>query len=696
MSSSVSEDQDQRSNGGLEDLTTMTIESLRARLLSERAISRTAKQRADELAKRVIELEDQLKMVSLQRRRAEKATADVLAILESNGISDASDDFDSNSEGETTISDSKVSSHTSKKKGASTDFEVRRRDIDTYSSSEIDSSPSTGRSLSWKSGKDSSNYLERKKFMDPGRRRSSSFTSNSSLPKRVGKSCRRIRRKETRSLAEELQKDPKMDDDHDVRVTTHSQDLPNCADIGSQNLKDDPRNYEVENPCKVPAAGFSGTGVTETKVSSRNDQNKPMERPPRDQAEDETDRKAQREWEEKFRENSNSVLDSCDPGNRSDVTEERYEMKAEHACSTGRINYSNQETELQVTNTGSTEDPNHGLVSQPVNPRYSQDPKTSSMVAHEPLSEFGFPMSNGNGNMYLEDSNRRPSSSSYMHFPASGSRGEPLGNAPISSANNGENSDSRKELALIPQKSSSNLKTVLEALQQAKLSLKGKIYDMPAPEVGYSGKRMEPFVPAARTLDGMEIPVGCPGIFRLPTDFQFERTTFANHLQPDSVPSLPNHSPGNALTKLSSPYVDPRSNVFVGDRFYTSSSPSFMEMRSGIHMGTSPYTQRVPEIHTSAMPLTEVRSSIPNRTPLFEPALDATVSSRSTYLDPRLSPGLPPSSNYTYPTYPIYPDMRPQLQTSERFSRSSSMEFGMPSAARFTLYDNHKRPNVYK
>lgn len=42
-----------RSNGGLEDLTTMTIESLRARLLSERAISKTARQRADELTKRV-------------------------------------------------------------------------------------------------------------------------------------------------------------------------------------------------------------------------------------------------------------------------------------------------------------------------------------------------------------------------------------------------------------------------------------------------------------------------------------------------------------------------------------------------------------------------------------------------------------------------------------------------------------------
>lgn len=35
------------------DSTAMTIEFLRARLLSERSISRTAKERADQLAKRV-------------------------------------------------------------------------------------------------------------------------------------------------------------------------------------------------------------------------------------------------------------------------------------------------------------------------------------------------------------------------------------------------------------------------------------------------------------------------------------------------------------------------------------------------------------------------------------------------------------------------------------------------------------------
>lgn len=37
----------------MEDTTAMTIEFLRARLLSERSVSKSARQRADELAKRV-------------------------------------------------------------------------------------------------------------------------------------------------------------------------------------------------------------------------------------------------------------------------------------------------------------------------------------------------------------------------------------------------------------------------------------------------------------------------------------------------------------------------------------------------------------------------------------------------------------------------------------------------------------------
>ena len=42
-----------RTNSGMEDSSTMTVEFLRARLLSERDVSRSARQRVDELAKRV-------------------------------------------------------------------------------------------------------------------------------------------------------------------------------------------------------------------------------------------------------------------------------------------------------------------------------------------------------------------------------------------------------------------------------------------------------------------------------------------------------------------------------------------------------------------------------------------------------------------------------------------------------------------
>ncbi|MCI48284.1 hypothetical protein A2U01_0069527, partial [Trifolium medium] len=46
----------------------------------------------------VVELEEQLRTVTLQRKMAEKATADVLAILEDRGISDLSEELDSGSD----------------------------------------------------------------------------------------------------------------------------------------------------------------------------------------------------------------------------------------------------------------------------------------------------------------------------------------------------------------------------------------------------------------------------------------------------------------------------------------------------------------------------------------------------------------------------------------------------------------------
>lgn len=151
----------------------------------------------------MLELEEQLKIVSLQRKKAEKATAAVLSILENNGRSDASEEFDSGSDQEAIFADSKCAEsadNRDERKPTSSNVKEKENDADTFSSSEIVSSPSTGRSLSWKSGNNHSlQSFDRKKYSDSAWRRSSSFASTgSSSPRRSGKSCRRIRRSNTR------------------------------------------------------------------------------------------------------------------------------------------------------------------------------------------------------------------------------------------------------------------------------------------------------------------------------------------------------------------------------------------------------------------------------------------------------------------------------------------------------------------
>ncbi|KAJ6901676.1 hypothetical protein NC651_019443 [Populus alba x Populus x berolinensis] len=192
MNNSDQEKQDQRTRSSMEDSTAITIEFLRARLLSERSVSRTARQRADELAERVAELEEQLRIVSLQRMKAEKATADVLSILESND----SEIFGSNSDQDTPC-ESKVGKKT-KQEESSVISKVTKYKLEEHSGSGHDFSSSQGRNLSWKGRKHSPRSLE--KCKDPSLRRRSSFASTSSSPKHhQGKSCRRVRNKESRS-----------------------------------------------------------------------------------------------------------------------------------------------------------------------------------------------------------------------------------------------------------------------------------------------------------------------------------------------------------------------------------------------------------------------------------------------------------------------------------------------------------------
>ncbi|KAF2282252.1 hypothetical protein GH714_043910 [Hevea brasiliensis] len=482
--------QDQRTNSGMEDSTTKTVEFLRARLLSERSVSRSARQRADELAKRVAELEEQLRIVCLQRMKAEKATTDVLAILEGNGISDISETFDSSSDPDTPY-ESKVGNRSSKEEENSVSSKIRNNETQELSGSDIEFSSVTGRSLSWKGCKDSSCYLE--KYKDTSLRRRSNFSSVGSSPKHCpGKSCRQIRRKESRSVAEELK----------------------------------------ANPAKVDAI------------------------------EDE---------------------DSCDPGNHSDITEERYEIKG--PATNPAITIASQTNELrsEVADFNKIQ-PNGFLSSSHVDVASLQERESSSMpVSNSSTQDFAFPMVKGKQNQDSPGNNYHPP----LHVPHhdSVSRGSHY-------------SPGSQYVSSLPSNTSSSLSKLKDSGGQ------NELYAL---------------VPH-RTSNGST------------NDFSVEANARADFISSIARLSLGNYYPSTGVPAavsnpfVSSPYLESRPNLSTEDQFLTSQ-----------YVGGS---------------------RIPTQKPYFDPYLDT---------------GLPSSSRYTYPNYPIntsYPDLMPRMPAREAPSAS--------------------------
>ncbi|PWA51113.1 hypothetical protein CTI12_AA466550 [Artemisia annua] len=524
---------------------TKTIDYLRARLLAERSVSRTARQRAYELAKRVAELEKQLKFVSLQRKKAEKATADVLAILESHGRNDLSEPFDSSSDEEEMSSDFKDGKHTD----TSEHLKTRESDAEGFSGSEVESSSLNGRSLSWKSSKNSSSRFLDKKYMDASKRRRDSFTSNGSSPRRVGKSCRQIRHREHRSVANGSQNGDAINGPED--------DL-NSANVATESLER-LNIREEKDPMEVPT---SCNGHSVQNYGTERDMERALEHQAQFIARYEAEEKAQREWEDKFRENNGSSPDSCDPGTHSDVTEENDEIKASPSavapapatpppppppppCS------DKVTSEIQELDVGA------------VDANFSQEPKSDA----EPF------LTQKNSDMKTEASdnqNRLPDPPQASYEPTLG---------------NEENAD--------------NLGSVLEALQQAKLSLKQNLDKYPLLENGPSTSS------AYKSGDKFPVPFSSAGLFRLPTDYEYGGTT-------TNGPNSLTYDSGSQF--ISSPYRESlsRSSPLLDDRFRM--------------VPTFPYRETTPEI-TKLLPST------------FNPRLDFPLAR-----DPRLDVGMGPSS----------------------------------------------------
>ncbi|KAL2548948.1 hypothetical protein Fot_10478 [Forsythia ovata] len=667
MSSSVNEDQEQRENNSMEDPKAMTIEFLRARLLSERSVSKTARQRADELARRVAELEEQLKFVSLQRKKAEMATAEVLAILEDHGISDVSEGFDSSSDQEETLCESNSHNDTPKGNEASTNIKVKRNDTEAYSSSEIESSPSTGRSLSWKSGKDLQYSLERKKYMDLARRRAS-FASTGSSTRRVGKSCRRIRDRETRSATEESQ--------NDVHVKATY-----CSDIEPRKSPEhDKEKNLLENP---PVVLENHRQETNGHYVSGHGADNDMERALQHQAQligkYEEEEKAQREWEEKFRENNSYTLDSCDPGNHSDVTEEQDELKApEPPYTAGATSTGNQETKSEPVEAYFDEEPqtSKSLPSIPdANMANLSDQRCSGMITFESSApDFSRPMSIGNSDQQFSGNHHDAPLHSFHQCLPSCTSSYP--STKISSSHAGNSMPmyvssgipSSCDLAVMPQDTFTDLGSVLEKLQQAKLSLKQNLNSLPLVPQGTSGNVIESSCHETNTVDKFKIPLAYPGLFRLPTDNEFEAINRGNRPGIGTQLGFTKISSEGAGERFfSNPFVESRS-AFVGDQFLSVPPSPFTEIRPGVSM----------------------------QGPLSQPRLSAGPPSSDgmNYRNPHMNMALPSSSN---DFYPFLPDFTLRLPSSEGISRTfPSSELEVPPVTRFAFYDDHYRPNMYR
>jgi hypothetical protein len=382
----------------------------------------------------------------------------------------------------------------------------------------------------------------------------------------------------------------------------------------------------------------------------------------------EEEEKAQREWEVKFRENNSSTPDSFEPGNHSDVTEERDETKddapSEHVGTTAS---QDQEAKSKAENIYATEESSksqlNGFQSPPrVDLRCFPDQRSQP-------SDFEFPVATANQNMQSSAGNHSVSPShSYHHRSHSeGPAGDQSPNTVPS------------ESALIPHETPDTLESVLEALHQAKLQLKHKAYNpLPLMDSASVGKAIEFSVGDRRP----EVPVGCPGLFRVPSDFHFEATVKSNFPSSNSQLSLTNHYPasGNALSAVdhfTTPFTVSSSLISNGNINLSGTNLS-MESRS-----------RIPE-----PPVTWSRFSYSDPSPRPSLGTDLPLSRRYSYTDPNREAAAIVSSSSTFvsPLYP-HPNLMSRFPSDEGRRLFSSMGARITPSNRSSSYDGIIRPN---
>ncbi|PIA39192.1 hypothetical protein AQUCO_02700401v1 [Aquilegia coerulea] len=645
---------DQSQKMAMEDSTAMTIEFLRARLLAERSISRTARQKAEEMARRVVELEKKLKLVTLQRKKAEKATSEVLAILENNGISDFSEVYDSNSEQEGVGSESKDNDDIKVEEGSSTTSRQMAIRVKEPSGLELGVLPSIGRNLSWKSCDNSPNSRENRKCLEATRRCSGFVsTGGSSTKYHLGRSRRQTKQRAARSA--EFKDHSFLHDSQESEVSTTSGDASHGAMHVPRIIKESRQNEEEKVYLETLAQGSLDDQRKEANdilASNGTERNAELQRALEYQAhligQFKAEENAQREWEEKFKGNNCYSPDSCDHGNQSDITEEREEIRTETSGNVDTNPSPDQGGSEQAFYNGEKiEDRINCVPAQPHKDNgYSQEQQYNyPTVDHSQNTspEFSFPgqvdleaRSNGKQKSGCSENSSSPPAS----YGSSKHQAAQFSSSRVGGSFYKDESSGKALQVATHHEISNGLGGVLDALQHAKLSLKLELNRVSSSTADGPVVRMTKPTGLVITGDnGMEIPVGCAGLFRVPTSSQYEA--------PSKLNSLTHYS--ESESSLARYYPNSRIEAEANGR-YTSS------------------------------PHADISSAYSTRRSLLDPYMDKGI-------------GLPSSSRYIYSSYV---DLMPKMPASDEFSRNSGLALGIANTDRYLEYNDQIRSSMYR
>lgn len=350
---------------------------------------------------------------------------------------------------------------------------------------------------------------------------------------------------------------------------------------------------------------------------------------------------------------------------------------------------SDNQVNQQTAEASVTEEPQISKAS----PSVADGENMAVVHAESSASEFSFPKSE----KLLEDRSQQYLPTVSMNEHASEPKTPPpyAGKSiPISSS---------LELAVVPQESSNSLGSVLEALQRAKLSLSQKLNSSPQVAEGRSLSALEP-----SNTDSFLIPFGTPGLFRLPTDYQYESTTRVD-AGIGANPSFGNFPHGFGADRRTdyqyeattpgigaSPSLGIFPHAFGADRLLTE---PLVEPRSGL---SGDLFRTVP---SRSLTTPEMRPVVPPPERfLSQPRLGggSLPSTSTSHLDPYPSSVRPPfqdpyKSSARQPfqdSYPFLPDITLRVPPNEASSPSS--EKGLPPFMRLSSYDGQAGPSMYR